>query len=103
MSDLRAVLLHARNLYATGAEHCKPTDMPRQGVCMITACARAEVALDLRPDCHPVLALREALPREYQTLEALPREYQTLGLTFFNAERTTEECLAVFDSAIEAA
>lgn len=81
-------LQDARARYAAAPSHAVPGEYPRQGTyCMVTA-------------FNP-----ERSPNKFRSLDALVDvlPLESLGLVYFNAAHTTEEVLALFDRAIEAA
>lgn len=83
------VLLKARALYGANPSHAPVGEIPRRDThCPITA--MAEATLSSPADYVPA---EEALVRTIGTIE-IPR---------WNAEHSTEEVLAAFDRAIEAA
>lgn len=88
------ILQAARALYAAAPSHAPANTMPsRHTYCPITAIAEAE---DAAAECSLYRPAVERFER------AIP-ESSRYTVASFNADHSTQEVLAVFDAAIEAA
>lgn len=93
MSDIAAVLVAARAVYASAPSHAKCDSLPPRG--SFCLCLALDKARDDDYSAHYLLAETIGLDDKWG-------DYR-VPLIQWNAEHSTEEVLAAFDAAIQAA